>query len=311
MIVTRSNFKEVLEKLKHAPRLALDTETTGLRPYHGDRLFSLILSPSPDEAYYFNFWPSYLGVDPDQVLPRSVLKDMAPLWEDQEKLWYIHKFNYDMHILGVEGIELAGTIHCTLTQGRVQYNEHPSYTLDASLKLIGLKKDGTIEKWIKDNKAYETVLLPGKKQQQKNLFYYKVPFELIVSYGEMDAKGCYALGQHQIHNIQIQFSCFPPDTTTPLDAMKIERRIAKTVYRMEKTGVKIDRAYCNKAIDFEQGRHLSAIREFARLANTPYTDSPKLFREVFSSHKTLWVHNEPTATGQINPSFSSEVLKNV
>ena len=54
MIVTDASIQKILEELSHEEVLSCDTETTGLRPYHGDRLFSIIIGKK-NVGYYFNF----------------------------------------------------------------------------------------------------------------------------------------------------------------------------------------------------------------------------------------------------------------
>lgn len=308
MIVSRSSFDSVLSRLKLHKKFGLDSETTGLRPYHGDRMFSLILavagpSGKPD-PYYFNFWPSYPGIVPDLVLTQSHLQKLKVLFDDPENLWYIHKFNFDMHVLGVEGIELAGDVFCTLTQGRVENNELFDYDLEASLARIGLKKDDGVETWIKENKAFENVEIPGKKQKKKNKFFWKVPYDIIVPYGCDDATGGFALGEHLQSSIAIQSESYPPSVPSLLSASGIEMRLAKTVYRMEKVGVKIDRAYVQRALKFEADRAEKSAQSFRRQTGRDYSASPKLFAELFKSEKEKWQYTEKG-----NPSFDSDTLK--
>lgn len=309
MLVSRSTFDSIVEKLRTTQRfLSLDTETTGLRPYHGDRLFSLILGyqgedGKPDAAY-FNFWPSYPSLASEYVLPKSWLKRLAPLFDDPEMVWFIHKFNFDMHMLSVEGIELAGQVHCTQNQGRVEFNEHWNYDLASSLKRIGLAKDDRVSAWIKENKASEKVKIPGKKTEIVNEFYFKVPPEIIVPYGLDDARGGFALGVSQEASIAKQAEAFPEGAQTPVDAMRIERRLAKTVYRMEKVGVRIDREYCARAIAFETDRADKAGRAFTKETGRPYSASAKLFEVVFASERSKW-----GVTEKGNPSFDSDTLK--
>lgn len=306
MIVTRSNFEEVLWKLLPEKKLALDCETTGLRPYHGDRLFSLILATSGmwPVPYYFNFWANYEGVPEDQVLLPTHLERLKALFDDPEKTWLIHKFNFDMHVLGVEGIELAGEIFCTLTQGRVAYNEHFKYDLASSLSRIGLKKDDAVEKWITDHKAFEKISLPGKKQEKKNKFYWKVPYDIIVPYGCDDGAGCASLGQHLQTSIETQAREFPPNVPNLLSASRIESRLAKTIYRMEKVGVKIDRAYVQRALKYEADRAFKAETAFKKESGRDYAASPKLFADIFESEREKWAY-----TDKGNPSFESDALK--
>lgn len=307
MLVSRGSFDLILERLRLSTKLSLDTETTGLRPYHGDRLFSLILAHEEEgkpKAYYFNFWPSYEGLAPDFVLSKEHLHKLKALFDDPSKLWFIHKFNFDMHILWAEGIELAGQVHCTLTQGRVEYNEHMSYELDACLKRIGLEKLDTVEEWIKANGAWDWVQIPGKQKREKNKYFSKVPYDVIIPYGLADATGSYSLGVHQELSIAAQAREFPEKALTISDASQVERRLAKTVFRMERVGVRIDRDYCKRAIAYEADRVEKATAAFKQETGRDYAASPTLFAEVFQADRDLWQFTEKG-----NPSFESDTLK--
>lgn len=306
MIVSRSTFDEVIEKLKPLKKLSLDTETTGLRPYHGDRIFSLILATTGmwPEGYYFNFWPSYPGVPANECLTKEHLNKLKILFDDPEKTWFIHNASFDMHMLGVEGIELAGEIFCTLVQGRVEYNEHLKYDLDTSLSRIGLRKDSAVENWIDEHKAFEQVEVPGKKQKKKNKFYFKVPYEVIVPYGLSDAIGGASLGNHLQASIESQSREGAPNMPPLLSSSRIESRLAKTVYRMERTGVKIDRAYVQRALKYEADRAEKAAQAFKQESNRDYAASPKLFADLFASERDKWVY-----TDKGNPSFDTDTLK--
>jgi DNA polymerase I-like protein with 3'-5' exonuclease and polymerase domains len=309
MIVERSNFESVVKELSSASRLSLDTETTSLRAHHGGRLFSIIIGKSKTEAFYFNWW-SYLDLLGERVLSPSHLQALqVSLFNERDRLWFLHNAKFDMAMLANEGLSLKGKIHCTLAQGRVVYNEHFNYDLDSSLQRIGLKKDASVEAWIEANKAFEKQAIPGKEVTFKNKFYYKVPFDIISKYGLMDATGTFALGEFQLAEIEKQSAAVPEGKPTIRDVMENERLLTKTVFAMEQTGCLIDIEFCKKAIVYEEGRSISAALEFKHLTGEDYKASPLLFKRVFESEKEKWVYGEETKTGQINPSFESDVLR--
>ena len=51
MLVNQNNFAEALYYISQSKRIALDTETTGLFPYNGDRIFSIIIHTDAGEGY--------------------------------------------------------------------------------------------------------------------------------------------------------------------------------------------------------------------------------------------------------------------
>lgn len=312
-VVGRGEFDAVVERLKQAPRLALDTETYGLRPYHGDKLFSLILAVSPTEGYYFN-WQWYESLAADFILPGSALQVLQrKLFDRKDCLWYLQNAKFDMAVLAQDNLSLAGTIHCTKAIGRVEFNEHQSYDLDASLRRIGMAKDEGPEKWIEENNAWEWVEVPGRKKRDKNKFYFKVPFPIISSYGLDDACGTFALGESQVESITRKSREILSQNSKARvveEVMGNERRLTHTVFRVENHGVLIDPDYCKKAAAREDGFLEDKRNEFEKLSGKKYvSNSQPLFKEVFASDKERWEYGKPTKTGQVNPTFESEVIK--
>ena len=304
MIVTRELFWPTLARLKAAPALALDTETTGLRPYHGDRLFSVILAISREESFYFNF-QAYVGVPAEFVLLPEHLSALRDLFCDPEKTWYAHNAKFDLAMLAQEGIEISGIVHCTQAIERVVFNDHlpGHYDLEHCGERIGFAKDPAVEAFIEEHKlwSYTPPEKPGSRE--KTPHYDRVPFEIIVPYGERDAQVCFTLAKTQEKTLE----GISHDTPTDLPAIsKIlwnERRLTKTVFKMEKVGVKIDRPYCIRAAAFEADRAQKAIEAFKRETGREFKASGQLFAEVFASEKELWSYTENN-----NPSFDSDSL---
>lgn len=314
MVVTRSNFDTVLQELMQAKELAADSETTGLRPFHGDRLFSLILAPGEIsggtlrvEPRYFNFYP-YPGIPTDQVLPKGHLAKLKPLFEDPDKVWYFANATFDLHMLAAEGITVAGEVHDVLAVERIVYNEYApnTYNLAGCGARIGVKKDDTVEKYITENKLYEDISLPGKKTKERRMFFYKVPYDLIVPYGCKDTIVTAAVAHHQSKAIRsiVAETAHAPKVPTIARVVENEKKLTKTVWRMEQVGLKIDRSYCERAAAYEQDRAQKAIAEFKKVTGRDFVASGKLFAEVFADEKDKWEYTEKG-----NPSFESDVLK--
>lgn len=300
--VSRDDFDEVLSWLKGCKRLSLDTETFGLRPYHGDKLFSIIIGRSPVEAFYFNFQP-YSGLPPQHLLNQTHLTRLRDeVFSRPEILWFIHRAKYDMAILAQDGIKLAGEVHCTMAQARVEYNDRFRFNLDQLAGEIGFKKDPGVEAWIDENKAFEYVVKRGKKIDVKNKFFWKVPVDIIVPYGLEDARVGFALGEYQVGKIS---DMGPVEEGGPSvwNVMLNERRLTKTVFNMERVGCLVDLPYSARAADFEARRRDALKAEFKQLTGFEFKDSPKLFEQVFLSDRERWV-----ATEKGNWSFDGDVL---
>lgn len=300
MIVGRSAFYDTLAHLRAFPTLSLDTETTGLRPYHGDRLFSIILGVSSEQAYYFN-WQIY-GF-PEYELGNEHLEVFKHFLSDTSRTWYLHNAKFDLAMLEQSGIDLGGMIHCTQAQARVEYNEHLKYSLEACAERIGYEKDSTVEKYIESAKLWEWQSIPGKKVRSKNKHYDQVPFDLIAPYGLIDAQITFALGQSQEKAFEQASQGIADGLPSLLVVSRNERKLIRTVASMERVGIKIDQEYCLRAARFEANRADGASLLFRERTGRDFVSSAATFKDVFSSERDLWSWTEKG-----NASFESSTL---
>lgn len=318
MLVGREEFDSVLEVLNQHTKLSADTETTGLRPYHGDRLFSIIIAIRMGEeiqSFYFNFLP-YDGMSADSILLPSHLEKLKILFGDPTKFWYFHNAKYDMRMLAQEGIFIAGTVHCTQVGALLEFNEHRSYSLQACAERIGEKKDDAVENYIKEHKltSHPTrwINVDGKpnRRQKPDKHFDRVPAPIIIPYGEQDGIVGYRVGERQEAALEKLADETPPKLPSVRTVLQNERRLLHTVFRMEHRGVRIDRDYCVRAASYEFDRAQKAREAFKRESGREFkNNSSLLYKEIFASEKDKWGWNEPTQTGQVNPCFESDVLK--
>lgn len=293
MPVGRAEFQRTLDSLAAYPRLSLDTETTGLRPYHGDSLFSIIIATPDKTAHYFNFW-AYADMPLDYVLPREWLVQFRPLFADSHRTWYMHNAKFDLHMLAKEGLTLSGTYHCTRAIARLARNDLSQYTLEACLSRIGLAKSMAVDEEITKKKLYSWEVIPGKLVRSKRKHFERVKWEIMVPYGMQDASGTLALGEHQEKTIvgmgdtmRGLKNIYPIDTL-----MGTEQRLTRAVFQMEQRGVLIDKAYSERASNFEESRFLAAAAAFEGATGQQYSSSGKLFETVFVSDRERFVRTE-------------------
>jgi DNA polymerase-1 len=301
MIVSRQKFEEVLDLLIAEPKLSVDTETTGLRVHHGDKLFAIIVG-SKSEVCYFNFM-SYPDIDPDLLLGKQHLEKLRFLFECP-KTWYFFNAPFDLAMLKKADISVNGTIHDCAVVARLEHNDHFRYNLAACAERIGLEKSDAVEKYITEHHLWEWVQIPGKKRRDKNKFYYKVPFDIMSKYGEQDGRITYGLGEHQENFIRSETEKTPRGLPTLQNLLDTERRLTQTVFRMEQVGLQIDRDYCVRAALYESERASQAALKFKEITNSDFKDSGKSFESVFAAERELWEYTEKG-----NPSFEVDVLK--
>jgi DNA polymerase I-like protein with 3'-5' exonuclease and polymerase domains len=310
VLIGKSNFEEFLSRFTRAKRFSFDCETTGLRPYHGDRLFSIAFADA-EGGVYLNFQAAP-DIPAEYVLTPAHLARLQVIFNGETKLAYAHNFKFDQAFLAVEGVEVRCISHCTRDIGLVEFNEHQSYDLASSLARIGLAKDDAVEKWIEEQGAWGWVEIPGRKARDKNKFYTKVPFDIISAYAIKDAVGAYVLGETQVASIEKRSAEITAQNkiAKPVsNVMHNERRLSKTVFAMERAGVFINPEYCRRAAERERGLVNAATQAFEKETGKAYKSSPVLFKEVFAGDSAKWEFNKPTKTGQVNPSFESDVLQ--
>ena len=306
LIVTPDNFREVVTKLQEKRILSLDCETTGLRVYHGDRLFALILGTGHTNCY-FNFNPDSNPV----VSPHGTYLSKWYLNELQEQIfsqpefsWLIHNAKFDMAVLAREKCKLAGEIFCTRAMGRIAYNEHFSYSLENSAKRIELYKSDAVEEYIKQHKLYAKKEIPGKNTSETVKYFHLVPFEIMSTYACLDAEVTFKLGKNlfqRLHDMAPEPNSMQPDISKIVDN---EMQLTKTLFEMQETGLRVDIEYCKRAIEYEKERGELAEEVFKVCTGKDYKASPKLFAEVFENQRDKWSFTEKG-----NPSFDTDALK--
>ena len=276
-IATAQNFEELLNA--HADRkvVSLDTETTGLK--ETDRVFSIILTSRNAEgvyiATYFN-WnsrPDYQGNRPPQghTLPREAMKKFKCL-EQWDTLFPMHNAKFDLRMLGYEDIDLAPKTVCTQTLGRLHHNTHMRYTLSACASRIGEAKDDEVEKCISKNKLYTWEAIPNKKRRDKLKHFDLVPFDIISNYGCIDGIVTLKLYEHFTADID------PRSKKVYVN----ERNLTETCFKIERRGVRIDRAYVANALDWELGKVDEQKQIFKELTGINYGNGgTKILGQVF------------------------------
>jgi len=299
VLVVKERLADVCKHFEKDGAYGLDTETTGLRVYSGDRLFSLILSDH-DGAYYFNF-QQYPDIDDCFVLDREeTFKLLTPAFSNPETTWYVANAKFDMGMLAREGAYLSGTVRDTEVSGRLIFNKHFQYGLAASAERVGLEKSQEVDDYIKKNRLYSWLKAPGKTKKAKQPHYDRVPFEIIAPYGETDGTIVRQIGENHAQQLE-ELAKIGGDKFKTL--MENEWRLTKTCFTMEQCGIKIDRAYCEEARQHELSRAEQAAQAFQDQSGIEFKDSNKVLAEAFDQAG----EDYPT-TDKGNPSFKDTVL---
>tara|TARA_R100000781_G_scaffold113585_1_gene82368 strand:- start:2092 stop:3963 length:1872 start_codon:yes stop_codon:yes gene_type:complete len=295
-IVTIQQFHSRIDQFKLDGHYGLDTETFGIG--RQDRLYSIILS-NEKTSYYFNFLSEqdHLGNEPAIVLPKEFIKEFEPVFNNANSTWYIHNAKFDMAKLGMEGLKIKGTVHCTQALARLVKNNHLSYSLDACVKRIYGYNIGklSLDEYITKHKLHETVEIPGKQKRQKNKFYHKVPFDIMADYGIRDGRVVQALGEYQERKLT--------ETGINKRLIQTERNLTKVCFDIEQRGIKLDMQYVRKGMADQEEKLVQAKEDFQQLTGIEYKRGPTCLVEAFTAQG---IPIRRTAKGR--PSFSKDAL---
>ena len=300
MLVTQDRLAQVASFLQKRKALSLDTETTGLKWYNEDRIVSIIISDE-EKDYYFNF-KEYDGVE---ALDWAVfIETFNPIFLSPVKLWYLHNAKFDLHMLEREGISLAGPIHDTMNVERLLDNNVMGLSLEKVSRRYGVRKSDGVMDWLKENKKYELIQVPGKQKRERVYDWSSVPFDILHPYGEQDGRITFQVGSRQVMRCQEIFN-FQGDIINPFRrCYDNEARLIKTVFHMEHLGVRVDIPYCEDAVAYYNAELEKYLAEYKDKTGHDFVDSSKAFREAVPELKSKRASEK---TG--DPSYDNEVLK--
>lgn len=306
MIVTEETVNQIVNHLSSPGSYACDTETTGLSLFKGDRLFSIVISDA-EEDYYFNFLP-YPNGPKGHWLKEEHKAALRKLFSLPEHRWWFVNAKFDLHALSMEGIEVAGDVACVSAAGRLIRNDLFAYGMDALAKRwLHREKSDMVKKWCLENNAYRTFQVPGKKEKVKQPFYYKAPLDKIHEYGCDDGRITYDLGRFVADAMQTLDKESEEKGYKPVSRVwENERRLTKTLYRMEKVGVRLDRRYAEEAMKKEKAKKKEAESEFKRATGVDFEDKPTVLTKVFEEAGLNVVKSEKGY-----PLFNKEVLSQI
>jgi len=114
---TQAALDAWLERLRAAPLIAFDTETSSLDPMQAE-LIGVSFATEPKRAAYVPLAHDYPGA-PAQLDRDAVLGVLKPILEDAARPKLGQNAKYDMNVLSAHGITLRGLVHDTLLESYV------------------------------------------------------------------------------------------------------------------------------------------------------------------------------------------------
>jgi len=284
LVLTQAQLDAWIERLRSAPLIAFDTETTSLDPMRAE-IVGVSFAHERGGGAYVPLAHDYAGAPP-QLARDAVLAALKPLLEDAALAKVGQHAKYDMNVLSLYGIELRGLRYDTMLESYVWNSFGNRHDMDSLAK-----------KWLGyETIKYEDVTGKGAKQ----IPFAQVDIERACQYAAEDADITLRLHAALWPKLDAE-----PKLRSVLEDIEIE--LVPVLARMEQTGVLIDPERL-KQQSAELGRRLLELQQRAfDVAGRHFSlDSPKQLQQILYDELKLPVALK-TPTGQ--PSTNEEALE--
>jgi DNA polymerase-1 len=283
-VMSEEELELWLTKLKAAPLISFDTETDSL-DYMGAQIVGVSFAVAPGEAAYVPLGHDYAGA-PHQLDRSKVLAALKPVLEDMTKAKLGHHLKFDAHVLANCGIALNGQRFDSMLESYVLNSVATRHDMDSSaVRYLGVK---TIH--------FEELTGKGAKK----ITFNQVDVDRAAEYSSEDAD----------ITLQLHRAIWPQIEAVP--ALKfvyenIEQPLVPVLFRMERTGVLVDRALLKAQSSELASRMLELQSQAHQEAGGVFNvDSPKQLQEILFGKLGIPVMRK-TPTGQ--PSTAEDVLE--
>ncbi|MDW2982935.1 MAG: DNA polymerase I [Rhodanobacter sp.] len=284
LVITRVQLDAWIDKLRGAPLIAFDTETTSIDAMRAD-IVGLSLAVEPGRACYIPLGHDYPGA-PAQLPRDAVLAALKPVFEDLARPKLGQHAKYDINILAHYGIAVQGLRHDSMLESYVWNATATRHDMDSlAQKYLGY-----------DTVKYEQVAGKGAKQ----ISFSQVDLDTACRYAAEDAD----------ITLRLHHALWPKLESVP--ALRrvyedIEIPLVPVLAAMEQRGVLIDGDELRRQSQQLGKRMLELQQQSYALAGHEFNlDSPKQLQAVLFDELGLEARLK-TPTGQ--PSTNEEALE--
>ncbi|GLQ86526.1 DNA polymerase I [Dyella flagellata] len=284
LVTTQAQLDAWLARIKQAPLIAFDTETTSLDAMQAD-IVGVSLAVESCKACYIPLAHDYPGA-PKQLSREEVLAALKPIFEDPARPKVGQHAKYDMNILSHYGIVVQGLKHDTMLESYVWNATATRHDMDSLAKRY-LDYD-TIK--------YEAVAGKGAKQ----ISFSQVDLDTACNYAAEDAD----------ITLRLHHALWPQLESEPKLRKvyeEIEIPVVSVLASMEQRGVLIDGNELRKQSQ-QLGKRMHELQQEAwQSAGHEFNlDSPKQLQAILFDELGLPAKLK-TPTGQ--PSTNEEALE--
>jgi len=220
LVQDKNTFLNLVERLKGAKLISLDTETTSKNPMKAG-LVGLSISIKENEAFYLPCSHNYSGVPP-QLDIKELLNGLKPIFENPDIKKIGQNIKYDWIVLERHGAKLEGVVFDTMLASYILNPSVRGHSLDQiAMDLLNHKMISYKEAITSDN---------GKKLSS----FAEVPLEKAMIYASEDAD----------ITLMVYNRLFPMLKKEGLEELfeMVEMPLVPVLKEMEMNGIKVDTA---------------------------------------------------------------------
>ena len=186
LVNTVEMFSKVVEKIKQASILVVDTETTGLE-WVRDRLCGIAIY-CDGQSFYFPFRHGE-GINLPLDLLRVLIRDVLT----SDKVHIGHHYSFDMKILAADGMAIPEKIEDTLLLAHLMDENEAHKLEELGKKYLGKDYGDAEEKLLEEiHTRYK------KKGKDAKSYLWKLPPEIVAPYAEQDVRTTWELREFYI-----------------------------------------------------------------------------------------------------------------
>lgn len=287
IIKTKEQLAEALNYLYNAPKIAYDTETTGIRWYN-NRVF----------LHSFATLNRTFVVRTSTFGDEDLIPFLKAILEKKDKIIVGQNLKFDRHHLKhTHGVDINGEIRDTMLMSHLMDENSPTGLKPRSEKVLGIKPDekDAVHNWLTEN------IGANKDKWDFSL----VPEHIMDPYAGNDPWLCMKLEQHYWPSIQKEFK----------GVYDTDMKVFDILYRMERNGMPIDLGYMKQYQAILEERLMLVDKQIFTDFGGPFEiDSPMEVAEVLYRKMKLPVPvvyvKDPTGKKQ-HDSTSDEYLSKI
>lgn len=243
LVKTRKDFNKMVKAVKACKTVYVDTETTGLKPFAGDRICGVGIATSPEDSWYLPFRHSGEHYTKGN-LPMKWLIELAQLLGTVPNIaGYNLKFDLEMlardGYISEEGQRLVDVLVMARLVCPEKYPPGGMGLASMTNRFVGAGEgeyDTNLKEWMRKAKLWVDKPAAGGPKIRK---FHEVPIDRLGPYCESDT--VYALKlKHIFQRLILE--------TGQGKVWRGEVNVTKVFYEMEERGVAVDVIYCRAAI---------------------------------------------------------------